>query len=85
MARNARGFSVPTLWPSATCWCAWGALALNAKNVAWSIESAAEVYLNAAANELYGARTVAIVNDGLGHAAVLRMYDRAIELAEAQS
>lgn len=60
----------------AVCWCAYGATEF----VSGQFTSAAEDYLRVAANEL--GKSVVKVNDEDGHAAVMRLYDRAIELAE---
>ncbi len=75
-ARNERGKGVSEMAPDAVRWCAIGSL--------WSLNRPAVteglVLLLSAAFELFDMDAMQ-VNDTLGHKAVLRMYDRAIELA----
>lgn len=59
-------------------WCASGALMAASDQ-----PDGAGWVLTAAAHSLYAAEVIA-VNDDLGHAAVLAMYDRAIALAESE-
>ncbi|MCJ2067825.1 hypothetical protein MKK75_03210 [Methylobacterium sp. J-030] len=79
-ARDRRGAAVASNSPEAVCWCAYGALERLGTG---EIVDARE-YLRVAADDLFKSPPAG-VNDHIGHAAVLRMYDRAIELAEAQS
>ena len=61
--------------------CAIGALGIRLDTPVYDEQTQkACQLLGAAANELFG-RGVVYVNDGLGHAAVLRMYERALFLA----
>lgn len=64
----------------AVCWCAFGALAKVGSNE-WSHPGG---LLRRSARALFNDLPTG-VNDQRGHADVLAMYDRAIELAEAQS
>lgn len=61
----------------AVCWCAYGALGAEGSGV---LTPEADILFQAAL-ELYEKGPVEI-NDALGHEAVLRVYDRAIEIAE---
>lgn len=79
-ARDRYGDAVPSAHAEAVCWCAYGALD---RAGAGQFGDARE-YLRGAADKLFDSFP-ACVNDEQGHADVLRMYDRAIELAEAQS
>lgn len=82
-ARDARGYRALPEAREAACWCALGALLRPA--LEWDVTLVwGHLLLRRAAKEIFD-RTPDWVNDVLGHADVLRMYDRAIELAEAQS
>jgi hypothetical protein len=62
--------------------CAWGALgALGALEATSEYISYARALLYDAAYATHGMLSIVIVNDELGHAAVLQMYDYAIKLA----
>jgi len=69
-ARDEEGGPVGTLSPAAVCFCAQGALV----HVSRSGHERALEALSVAAG-----RRPTVVNDFDGHAAVLEMYDRAIE------
>lgn len=74
-ARLSTGFA-----PEAVCWCAVGALQCAAlQPVAGNWKLALDT-LEEAAQDLFEADVVS-VNDGRGHGPVMRMYDRAIEMA----
>lgn len=85
-SRNADHLDVLSHSKWACCWCAIGSLACEMgvdgveadrpDNPAWD-------FLWRAARDLFGVGSPATVNDENGHDAVLAMYDRAIELAEA--
>lgn len=70
--------------------CAVGAIGLEAEtgNLRAGLCSAAQGFLDAAARAAFAPPPhglgAAWVNDTFGHAAVLRMFDRAIELAQAE-
>jgi hypothetical protein len=79
-ARASGGYTDP-LDPEATQWCALGACV--------KITGGMEGRWNAARDALYAARgagelSVVRVNDKLGHAAVMHLYDKAIEMAIAE-
>ena len=82
-ARNAAGKPVEPNAPEAVCWCGLGALfkieTLWAEGIYPGLP-----FLNAAATELFGSHPSA-VGDERSHADNLRLFDRAIELAEVQS
>ncbi|MCA1841756.1 MAG: hypothetical protein LC792_00940 [Actinobacteria bacterium] len=79
MARDANGRYADPTSPTARQWCATGAVIHIC--VATVPALTASRYLRAA---LGGNRHPEALNDYDGHAAVLEMYDRAIELAEAE-
>ena len=84
MARDAYGSPIDAEADGAVCFCAWGAF--TRASLGWE-DTPAE---RQADNAMYAAAVALFqyypsqVNDQLGHAAVLRMYDRAIELAEGR-
>lgn len=79
-ARDERGAKMPPEDVRAVCWCALGALLRP--EATWQADFVrGGAFLVQAADELFRS-TPSGVNDRLGHAAVLRIYDRAIELAE---
>ncbi len=79
LARDETGRAVSPKSPRAVCWCAFGALGAEGSNLD-SIEAQA---LRKAAAKLFKTESAGYVNDVLGHAAVLAMYDAAIAAAEA--
>lgn len=91
LARDAGGHKVPPDSPSACRWCAYGALQNFADDRdAGPLLDAAEGRLADAACDVLNATPefdedadclIAHVNDDLGHAATLQMFDRAIEMA----
>lgn len=79
LARNRAGHEVPVWYKSATCFCANGALS------AVSIRpQAAYTALAKSANLLFRMKP-AVVNDLLGHDAVLKMFDHAIGGLDARA
>jgi hypothetical protein len=80
-ARTMDGSGVPARCDSAVSFCATGALLrADAPSRGYApsvVYHEADDALTQAGRELFGVSAVA-VNDDLGHAAVLRMYDRAI-------
>ena len=95
LAVDARNREVPPNDPRAERWCAIGALCrvADAPNTSrlWTEPGAPRVYghlIAAAEDELGNAQdsleAVMGINDGPGHRAVLRLYDRAIALCEKQ-
>ena len=77
-ARDADGKPAYASSKPPVCWCAYGALYAEGAE-----DECPEVrLLRRAALEVHASVPID-VNDDLGHAAVLRMYDRAIELADA--
>ena len=92
LARERNGVSVPS-WDDAACqWCAIGAAWCEAGAALGALHPAIDALANAA-QELFPERIVGIawrvstVNDHpeTTHADVLRVYDRAISLAEEAS
>ena len=80
-ARDAEGGALDDgAEPAAVCWCAVGALdRVTGEPVDLLHDPAYRLLAKVASYE------VTRTNDRHGHAAVLRMYDRAIELAEAEA
>jgi hypothetical protein len=77
--RALSGYSVDIHSPSAKCFCALGALArVRGPNNGGIFEGPAYPNLSAAARQLFN-RSIPYVNDHLGHDAVLKMFDKAIE------
>jgi hypothetical protein len=81
-ARNGEGRRVTLLGndPDAVCWCAVGAIQCLARN-RYDRREAIKA-LDDVALDIFGVSIVA-VNDDRGHEAVMRVYDRAIEMAAA--
>lgn len=79
-ARDSRGRSCDPTGEDAACWCAYGSVAAESQD----LYADAVWYLNRAAPE-QGKRGGSLVNDCLGHEATLTLFDRAIELAEAEA
>lgn len=77
-ARKADGSGTFPTDGSATCWCAIGALGTTV--LEGHVWAQAFNTLNDASHVLYAQGAVE-VNDELGHAAVMRAYDRAIDIA----
>lgn len=80
-AKDALGHGVRPHSPTAVCWCAYGSLDLETPYGTHAIVAEVLRIFDSAAMELFG-EAPHHVNDDLGHAAVLRIYDRAIALAE---
>lgn len=76
LARSAKGRSVSPYGRAAVAWCAFGA--------ADRVRLGSPHYLHRAVTT-WSCNGLGDVNDRLGHAAVLQVYDRAIELAEAEA
>jgi hypothetical protein len=86
-ARTAIGTKCAPDDPRAARWCAIGARVARVARGAADREAsdAVDVALRRAAHELWADGSPATVNDRRGHAAVLAMYDRAIELLEREA
>jgi hypothetical protein len=84
-ARTAIGTKCAPDDPLATRWCALGASYLALEGADPEVSDAVESALRRAVRELWGDGRPAAVNDEQGHAAVLKMYDRAIELLEREA
>ena len=78
-AKTRSGMHVFGDSPYAVCWCAIGALQAEGKGYC----TAEGDLLHSASRELFGSDPEWI-NDNGDHPAVLRIYDRAIELAEGK-
>lgn len=75
-ARTANGQCTNSENPDAVCWCAFGAL--------WKVSNSrsnSANLLETAANHLFH-EDVVTVNDVMGHEAILKVYDLAIEYAD---
>lgn len=74
-ARDERHNECPPLSPDARTWCAYGSLKYVTKGDR-------KLYMAAAQKlrELALPNVVSDINDGLGHAAVLKLYDAAIQV-----
>lgn len=82
-ARDASARKVHALDPTATRWCASGALAV-VNNGFGAVElDALEMLGRVLENGVYGNRTVADYNDSCTHEEVLALFDDAIALSEA--
>lgn len=79
-ARSRNWVPVVSASPLACSWCALGALTVAEQGESIRDLSAAREALNEAAFRL-GKNSPSIVNDELGHAAVMKMFDEAIEIA----
>jgi hypothetical protein len=87
-ARRAGDEAADPLGKCAVRWCAIGALVREEGVAGLWVERPGNVgadFLRDAAREIFGLSSPTTVNDEIGHDAVLQMYDRAIELAEAAS
>jgi hypothetical protein len=84
-ARTAIGTKCAPDDPLAARWCALGARHLASEAVDPEVSDAVESALRRAAHELWADGGPATVNDRHGHAAVLKMWDRAIELLEREA
>ncbi len=78
-ATDRRGRSVHPTSGAAACWCAYGALRAEGAEIGGPEAD----LLEKASLKLFDYISPASVNDKLGHAAVLKMYDTAIAAAEA--
>lgn len=97
-ARNAAGYGVDVLAPEAVCWCAVGALEAECKHhmPSWlvmgkpkihPIYQPAHLLLQQAAAKVVGpgrVYSITVVNDSMGHEAVVRMYNIAIKEAKGK-
>lgn len=84
-ARTATGTKCTPDDPLAARWCALGARNLASEGADHEVSDAVESALRRAARELRDGGGPAIVNDRQGHAAVLKMWDRAIALLEQEA
>lgn len=81
-ARTSNGMFCSADNPKATCWCAWGALDHVSDYNSIINEKAAQALRNAA-YKLFSTYNVAVdVNDRLGHEAVIKVYNQAINDCE---
>jgi hypothetical protein len=81
-AKDAGGRFVASRDECAVCWCALGALIAEADYVE---ERHSARFLFDASKSLFGEEDATVVNDDLGHEAVLKLYDAAIAAAEAEA
>lgn len=83
LARDKYGNSVPVSSPGATCWCSAGALSRvileNGNNDATVYTRIKDLLRKAISGESYVA-----FNDSRTHEEVLKMFDKAIELASTK-
>ena len=77
LARDARGMGVCPLSDSAVKWCGLGAVIAAAYQLTHDFDTANRLG-HEALRPRYGAATVIYVNDTIGHAAVLAMFDEVI-------
>lgn len=82
-ARNVKGDPVDHRGQAAVAWCARGIAYRVGLSPNSSLSGYGYGYLSRASHEIGQGLTA--VNDCLGHDAVLKVYDRAIELAEAEA
>jgi hypothetical protein len=82
-ARDKAGKTVVASSPDACRFCAVGALAHIAKLSVKAVEHEKEFPAGVFLNKASGDRAPHTINDDDGHAAVLALYDRTIELAQA--
>lgn len=82
-AKDADGRDVWWDYSGAVCWCAIGAL--NKVAGAPEPHTAARKALRIGSERAFGETDPTLVNDGLGHVAVLRMFDAAIAFAEKEA
>jgi hypothetical protein len=86
-AKTAHGTPCSTTQQTAVRFCALGALwsfdRVSADESAKASIIAAEKALRRASIDLFNEKSVVDVNDQLGHEAVLKVYDRAIQEVEA--
>ncbi|GAA0235791.1 hypothetical protein LNAOJCKE_0912 [Methylorubrum aminovorans] len=81
-ARTLEGHPVTARSKKAVCWCALGAVAAEADG---NDERLAALLLFKSSEALFGEEDISIVNDGCGHEAVLKVFDAAIAVAEAEA
>lgn len=87
-ARDSQGVPALPDSPHATCWCASGAL--NAVISCFEELDTTTTFLQSAARSergqkiFYGLTSIIRINDYLEHAAVMQLFDLAIELAEKE-
>lgn len=82
-ARDAAGNPVLAWSADAVCWCSYGAV--EAADPKYSTTCDPDDFLHSAVDEKCPGLGVAEFNDSAEHADVLAVFDRAIEIAEAQS
>lgn len=85
-ALSIEGMVVPCHDEDACRWCSLGATAAVAGAICPEAEKKADGYLASAAHEMgfTGNGAVADLNDNTDHATVMKMFDRAIALAEKE-
>ena len=81
-ARNAKGDPVSCYSRKAVCWCAIGAVSAERPD---NYGRDALGFLYMASADLFKQEDISIINDSLGHDAVLRAFDAAIAAAEAEA
>ncbi|AWI90247.1 hypothetical protein C0214_19495 [Methylobacterium sp. DM1] len=81
-AKDQGGRLVASRDEYAVCWCALGAVIAEADYVE---ERYSARFLFEASKKLFDEDDVTVVNDYLGHDAVLKIYDAAIAAAEAEA
>jgi hypothetical protein len=83
LARNAAGYSVHWCDPSATKWCAVGAIYRSTYEIVGNKQEATRIGKEVAKGiaPIWFGRSLMTVNDVRGHAAVLSRFDRALAAA----
>lgn len=81
-ARDDASNGVGSLDESAVCWCSYGAIERAAGT---RLTGRIDTILCDAALDIFNSGCVSVINDSRSHADVLRMFDRAIELASAKT
>lgn len=83
-AKDDEGFDCDPSKKAACQWCAMGAVYHIVGKFSY-LEAKEEWKLLAAASDSLYRSTVVAVNDNLGHAPIMRVYDKAIELSRSSS
>ena len=81
-ARNKIGFAISVHNRSARSFCAMGALMLAAAEICNSTSDAADLAHNVSTT-MCPDRSIVFINDHVGHAAVLALFDQAIGALQA--
>lgn len=84
LARNSRGMEVGVSSPFAVKWCASGSIAKSFRTDGRSFisDDFYDLDLEVALSSESGYRALSLINDHLGHGAVLEAFDRAIAQLE---